>query len=153
MILPCISPHLLPRDPHLGLISQPATRPLASVEASTLLSFPVIVSLSPEASHKPSWAQPRGKRHLAIMGQGGSPSFPHTAWSRCRKREHLYFHRGLLETQFPCSLGKSRTVSRRFCFRLRSEPLYDSRFFSGESRRWRCDNRTVMVCPLEKARL
>lgn len=43
--------------------------------------------------------------------------------------------------------------SQEVCFGLCSEPLHDSGFFSGESRRWRCDRRTVMVFPLEKPRL
>lgn len=90
-----------PRGPWLAW-----TRPHCSPFPSSFPTAP-----KPLASH-PGPGHGGGKHHLAVMGQGDSPSFPHTARSRCRKRERrLYFHRGVLETRCPCSLGKSGTVS------------------------------------------
>lgn len=57
----------------VSLASQPATQPLASVDMSTLLSFPVVVSRSPEASREPSWARPRGRE--ASFGRHGTGRF------------------------------------------------------------------------------
>lgn len=69
-ISPRIPPRVLPRDPHLGLVSHPATQHLAELAVKVLPAF-LPPHGSPEAYCKLSWAWPLGTGHLAIPRQAG----------------------------------------------------------------------------------
>ena len=75
--LSCISPDLSPRDPHLGLISHPAAQPLAQW-GLTLLSFPSVVSHSPESFLPASLGVATGETSSGpSQNRVDSLSFPH----------------------------------------------------------------------------